>query len=120
MSQFATLDTVRTKGDEWLTKLEEKLDTQMLEIADKFPETWNNTQAVAGCCGWSIIEATDDAATGNAAAGTTTISAGTNDAGATDSTADPTGDTTAADPAAATTTAAAGATTTAAGGGGGA
>jgi len=80
MTQFSALDTVRDQGDEWLSMLEEKLDSQVLELADQFPVTWNRTQAVAGCCGWSIIEAaaavTDGAAAATAGAATDPATAG--------------------------------------------
>merc|ERR1712224_178704 len=68
----------------------------MGELANQFPVTWNRTQAVAGCCGWSIIEgaaaagataaagaATDPAATGTGTAAAATDSVTT--AAATDS-----------------------------------
>lgn len=85
MSEFSTLDNVRGQGEDWLSMLEDKLETEVLSLADKFPKTWNQTQAVAGCCGWSVIEATTvAAATDAAAAGTTTLAAATGDAAATD------------------------------------
>lgn len=83
MSEFSTLDNVRGQGEDWLSMLEDKLETEVLSLADKFPKTWNQTQAVAGCCGWSVIEATTvAAATDAAAAGTTTLAAATGDAAA--------------------------------------
>merc|ERR1711959_332504 len=85
MSEFSTLDNVRGQGEDWLSMLEDKLETEVLSLADKFPKTWNQTQAVAGCCGWSVIEATTvAAATDAAAAGTTTLAAATGDAAAPD------------------------------------
>merc|ERR1719271_1870951 len=75
--------------------LEEKLDSQVLELADQFPVTWNRTQAVAGCCGWSIIEAaaavTDGAAAANAAAATDSVTTAAATAPATTAAATTTG-----------------------------
>merc|ERR1711939_933989 len=57
MTQFSSLDTVREQGDQWLDVLEETIETQVLKLADKYPITWNQTQEVAGCCGWNVIDA---------------------------------------------------------------
>lgn len=56
LSQFSSLDNVRDQGDSWLDKLEAKTESQVIKLADKYPITWNNTQAAMGCCGWSINE----------------------------------------------------------------
>jgi len=83
MTQFSSLDAVREQGDEWLDVLEDTVETQVLTLAETYPITWNQTQAVAGCCGWNVIEATTTTAavsattttTGAAAPATTTTSA---------------------------------------------
>jgi len=54
MDNFNKLDTVKDKGDAWIDAFETKVATQVLKAADKFPITWNNTQAAMGCCGWNI------------------------------------------------------------------
>jgi hypothetical protein len=58
MANFNTLDTVRDKGDEWIDNFEEKLTEQVLTLSEKYPITWNNTQAAIGCCGWNIKNGT--------------------------------------------------------------
>jgi len=45
-------------------------------LAEKYPKTWNESQAALGCCGWNTT-ATTNAATTAAAAGVTTAAGGT-------------------------------------------
>merc|ERR1711939_1116429 len=87
MTQFDTLDVVRDQGDEWLSTLEEKLETQVLTLADEFPVTWNRTQAVAGCCGWSLKQAA--AGTDGLQSDTTAAAGAATDSATTAAAADP-------------------------------
>jgi len=99
MTQFDTLDVVRDQGDEWLSTLEEKLETQVLTLADEFPVTWNRTQAVAGCCGWSLKQAA--AGTDGLQSDTTAAAGAATDSATTAAAADPAAtDPAATDPAA--------------------
>merc|ERR1712187_832044 len=63
MTNFNSIDKVKDKGDEWLDTFESKLTKQVLNLAEKYPKTWNKTQAAIGCCGWNFAKEDDTTTT---------------------------------------------------------
>merc|ERR1712187_406977 len=78
MTNFNSIDKVKDKGDEWLDTFESKLTKQVLNLAEKYPKTWNNTQAAIGCCGWNFAKEDDTTTTSGNGKTTTTVSTTTN------------------------------------------
>merc|ERR1712224_710818 len=63
----------KSTGDPWINVLDTQVSKAVGVLAEKYSQTWNESQTALGCCGWSIKDAaTTNNATTAAAAGVTT------------------------------------------------
>jgi len=58
LDQVNYITQAKATGDEWIDVLESQVSGYALDMKDKYPETWNGTQALMGCCGWNVTTAT--------------------------------------------------------------
>lgn len=64
-------------GDPWIEVLDTQVSNAAISLAKDYPQTWEKSQTILGCCGWNLTAATTTAIPTTAAGAATTAGAAT-------------------------------------------